>query len=115
MEPKQQKFSVGYLVVTLLALRALQSVFFAPHQENLTFEIPSLAQREYSEETARRIDAEIGKLLEASRARARETLTARRDTLEALAKLLIEREVVDRESLDTLVASTGQEIGAPRC
>ncbi len=77
-------------------------------RQAMFLEIPSLAQREYSEETARRIDAEIGKLLEASRARARETLTARRDTLEALAKLLIEHEVVDRAALAALVASTGQ-------
>jgi cell division protease FtsH len=63
--------------------------------------------KEYSERTAETIDAEIQKLLEAAHARVRETLTAKRLTLEALAKRLIEKEVVDREALTRLIAETG--------
>jgi cell division protease FtsH len=61
-------------------------------------------EREYSEDTARAIDAEIRVLLEAAHGRVRDTLTARRGVLEALAKLLIETEVVDRKRLDELLA-----------
>jgi ATP-dependent Zn protease len=50
------------------------------------------------------IDGEIHQLLEASRALVRETLTAQRGVLEALAKLLMEREVVDRQALTQLLA-----------
>lgn len=39
-------------------------------------------------------------------ARVRETLTARRMTLEVLAKRLIEKEVVDRDALIELLADT---------
>jgi cell division protease FtsH len=79
-----------------------------------TFEAPpqapflqtvSVGQKEYSEETARKIDGEIQGLLEAAHARVRETLTARRDVLEALAKLLVEKEVVGREALTRLLAA----------
>jgi cell division protease FtsH len=61
--------------------------------------------REYSERTAEAIDAEIQKLLEAAHGRVRATLTAKRAALEALAKRLIEKEVVDRETLVALIAA----------
>jgi cell division protease FtsH len=64
-----------------------------------------MAQREYSEETARRIDAEIEQLLKTAHERVRETLTARREVLTSLAKLLIEKEVVSKADLDALLAS----------
>jgi cell division protease FtsH len=69
--------------------------------------VPTGGPKEYSERTAETIDAEIQKLLEAAHARVRETLTAKRPTLEALAKRLIEKEVVDREALTRLIAETG--------
>ena len=65
---------------------------------------PSGAPKEYSEETARGIDAEIHQLLEASHGRVRETLLAQRSLLEALATLLMQHEVVDRNALDRLLA-----------
>jgi cell division protease FtsH len=49
------------------------------------------------------LDAEIRKLLEAAHGRVRDTLTTKRAVLEALAKLLIEREVADRKSLGELL------------
>jgi cell division protease FtsH len=66
---------------------------------------PSVSEREYSEDTARVIDDEMRKLLEAARQRVRETLEEKRNILEALAKLLIEKEAVDRNALTTLLAA----------
>jgi len=66
---------------------------------------PSVGEREYSEDTARVIDDEMRKLLEAARQRVRETLEEKRNILEALAKLLIEKEAVDRNALTTLLAA----------
>jgi len=66
---------------------------------------PSVGEREYSEDTARVIDDEMRKLLEAARQRVRETLEEKRNMLEALAKLLIEKEAVDRNALTTLLAA----------
>jgi cell division protease FtsH len=80
------------------------ATFEAPRQA-LFLNVPSVAQREYSEKTARRIDGEIERLLETSHGRVRETLTARREVLTSLAKLLIEKEVVSRADLDALLAS----------
>jgi len=84
---------------------ALGLATFEAPRPALFLNVPSMAQREYSEDTARRIDAEIEKLLEAAHGRVRETLTAKRETLGVLAKLLVENEVVDR---DTLARVTGK-------
>jgi cell division protease FtsH len=64
------------------------------------------APKEYSERTAETIDGEIQTLLAEAHARVRTTLTARRPMLDALAKRLIEQEVVDREALLTLIAAS---------
>src|SRR5213596_1922073 len=37
MEPKQRTFSIGYLVIALVAMVILQSVLLAPHAENLSY------------------------------------------------------------------------------
>jgi cell division protease FtsH len=50
------------------------------------------------------IDDEIAKLLADAHTRVTETLTTRRPELDALAKLLLEREVVDRAALDQLLS-----------
>ena len=60
--------------------------------------------REYSEKTAQAIDEEIQKIIADARARVRTTLTHRRPALDALAKLLLEKEVVDRHALEALLA-----------
>ena len=67
--------------------------------------MPLPGQREYSERTAQAIDEEIRKILEDAHARVHETLTKRRPVLDALAKLLLEKEVVDRSVLDELLKS----------
>ena len=81
------------------------ATFEAPRQA-LFLNVPSMAPREYSEATARRIDAEIERLLKAAHARVRETLAAMRATLETLAKRLMEKEVVDRATLAQLIKDT---------
>ncbi|TFW33654.1 ATP-dependent zinc metalloprotease FtsH [Massilia horti] len=60
-------------------------------------------KRPYSEQTAQTIDAEIGKLLSEAHDRVRETLMEKRDLLDALARTLLERETVDRATLDALI------------
>ena len=80
------------------------ATFEAPRQA-LFLQVPTGGAKEYSEETARVIDEEIHELLEASHTRVRGTLTARREVLESLARLLIKQEVVDRHALDQLLAT----------
>jgi len=60
--------------------------------------------REYSEKTAQAIDDEIRAIVADARERVRETLTKRRAALDAMAKLLLEKEVIDRQGLEALLA-----------
>jgi len=60
--------------------------------------------REYSEKTAQAIDDEIRTIVADARERVRETLTKRRAALDAMAKLLLEKEVIDRQGVEALLA-----------
>ena len=59
--------------------------------------------QDYSQDTATRIDAEVNALLRKSYERARDILTARRDKLELIAKLLLERETLDGREVEEIV------------
>ena len=65
----------------------------------LFLDVPAFSRQAYGAETAQLIDGEIRTLLEAARARVLETLSAHRGTLERVAGMLIEQEVVDRDAL----------------
>jgi cell division protease FtsH len=75
--------------------------FEAPRQTFLG--LGAVASRDYSEATAEAIDREIGEILSASHVRVSETLTGRRAALEAVAKLLMEKEVINAEALRALL------------
>ena len=89
---------------------ALGLVSFEPPQSAF-LHLPTGNLKEYSERTAEVIDAEIQALLQAAHGRVSATLTAKRATLEALAKRLVDKEVVDRETLLALIAAS--EAGQP--
>jgi cell division protease FtsH len=87
---------------------------FEEPRRALFLDIPSVARKEYSEATARSIDAEIRKLLESAHARVRDTLTRQRQVLDALARMLVEKEVVDRQTLVQLIAQSGHREAVAR-
>src|ERR1700690_1608435 len=64
--------------------------------------------RDYSEATAIQIDEEVKKMVSAGYSTAKEILSGNRDTLERIAKALIEREVLDATEIKLLVE--GQEL-----
>lgn len=61
--------------------------------------------REYSEQTAREIDLEVRNIIQKALEEVRAILLARREALDALAQLLIEKEVVDGPDLKQLLAA----------
>ncbi|MEW6434423.1 MAG: ATP-dependent zinc metalloprotease FtsH [Myxococcota bacterium] len=62
----------------------------------------SFEERNFSEETAKKIDAEVGKILEAEHKRAKEILLSKRAVLDSIALRLLEKETIDREELEAL-------------
>ena len=66
--------------------------------------------KEYSEETARIVDEEINRLLTDAQQKVRSCLSSCKDTPEDLAQLLLEKEVVERPALQSiLIAKTTKD------
>jgi cell division protease FtsH len=64
--------------------------------------------RSHSEQTAREIDEEVRRIIDAAMERVRRIMDSRRSALEAITKRLIECEVIDGEELRTIIeAATG--------
>ena len=59
--------------------------------------------QDYSEETARRIDAEVQRIMREAHRRAEAILSARRDQLDLMASVLLERETVEGEAVEALL------------
>jgi cell division protease FtsH len=76
------------------------------------YSAPLSEKKPYSEQTARSIDAEIIRLLEEAHQRVKDTLTEKRDLLDALARALLEKETIDRGALDALLRD--RSMGAVR-
>ncbi len=61
------------------------------------------AERDFSEDTAATIDAEVSELVEIAYSRATKVLTDNRSILDELAEMLVEQETVDSEGLQELL------------
>jgi cell division protease FtsH len=73
-------------------------------QEELLFLGREIARnQDFSEDTARRIDAEVNRLLSESYRRAGEILRQNRDKLDLIARLLIEKETLDGRDVEEIV------------
>ena len=64
---------------------------------------------DYSEETAKRIDAEVSRIMKEAHDRAVEVLSARKDQMDLMAKVLMERETVEGEACAALLANKWDE------
>ena len=78
---------------------------FAKDDEHVFLGREIAQHRDYSEETARKIDQEINSLIEKAHNRAKTTLNENLDILHALADRLLEKETVLGRELDELILS----------
>lgn len=74
-------------------------------KEKRPFFLPSsiVSSKEYSEDTAKQIDAEVKKIIDETYQKVKGILTSKKDKLEALARLLLEKEVVEEADLKKIV------------
>ena len=70
--------------------------------------IDGASQRDCSEQTAREIDVEVKKLLDAAYQEAKQTLSEHRGKLDTVAAALLERETLDRAAFEQLTRSGGE-------
>lgn len=71
-----------------------------------------MAERDFSEETAAAIDDEVRNLVDQAYRRAKSVLMENREILDRLADMLIERETVDAEELQELLATSNVKIAS---
>jgi len=67
------------------------------------------AQQDYSDEIAREIDDEIRRIVEEAHQTAKEVLNGRRQALDRLSRVLLERETIEREEFEALLAGKSEE------
>jgi cell division protease FtsH len=77
---------------------------YGDNQEEVFLGYSMGKQQTISEETARKIDAEVKRLVEGGYATARKVLTEKRDQLETLAKGLLEYETLSGDEIVGLLA-----------
>ena len=71
-------------------------------------------QREYSEDTARAIDAEVERMLRIGEERCREVLTTNRTALDLISKMLLEQETISGSEVNRLIrVANGTEPDLP--
>jgi cell division protease FtsH len=69
-------------------------------------------QPDYSEDTARKIDSEVNRIVAASYNRGKKIITDHRIALEAIANVLLEKESLDGEEIYAIIhEKTGHDVG----
>lgn len=81
-------------------------VTFEKEKRPLFLPTSFLPSKEYSEDTAREIDAEVKKIIDETYQRVKGILTKQKDKLEELARLLLEKEVVEEADLKKIIESS---------
>ncbi len=67
------------------------------------------SEPDYSDEIAREIDDEIRRIVEEAHQTARQVLSAHRDNLDSLSKLLLEHETLERDEFEALLAGKSSD------
>ena len=91
-------------MVTRLGMsEALGTQVFGEAQHEVFLGRDYADHQDYSAETAKRIDDEVGRIMREAHSRAREVLEARRDQMDTMAKVLLERETVEGDIVNALL------------
>ncbi len=78
-------------------------VTFEKEKRPLFLPCSTISSKGYSEDTAKQIDAEVKKIIHETYQKVKRILTSKKDKLETLARLLLEREVVERADLEKII------------
>ncbi|MGF1569668.1 MAG: ATP-dependent zinc metalloprotease FtsH3 [Nodosilinea sp.] len=102
----QQVARVARQMVTRFGMSdRLGPVALGRQQGNMFLGRDISAERDFSEETAATIDSEVRSLVDEAYTRAKQVLTNNRHILEQLATMLVDKETVDSDELQQLLAS----------
>ena len=88
----------------------LGPVSFGKREEQVFLGRDIAQHRDYSEETAIRIDMEVRRIVDDNHRRARDMLTRHFDVLTAIANALLERETLNLNDIDQIIRSIRPEL-----
>ena len=109
----QQVARVARQMVTRFGMSdRLGPVALGRQQGNMFLGRDIVAERDFSEETAAAIDEEVRQLVDVAYQRAKEVLVNNRHVLDLLAQMLIEKETVDAEELQEVLANNDVKTAA---
>ncbi|MGC9502298.1 ATP-dependent zinc metalloprotease FtsH3 [Baaleninema sp.] len=109
----QQVARVARQMVTRFGMsERLGQVALGRQQGNMFLGRDIASERDFSEETAAAIDEEVSKLVDEAYTRAKQVLSENRSVLDRLAEMLVEKETVDAEELQEMLANSDVKMAA---
>ncbi|NJL84810.1 MAG: ATP-dependent metallopeptidase FtsH/Yme1/Tma family protein [Leptolyngbyaceae cyanobacterium SM1_1_3] len=109
----QQVARVARQMVTRFGMSdRLGPVALGRQQGNMFLGRDIASERDFSEETAAAIDSEVRQLVDQAYTRAKQVLTENKAILDRLADMLVEKETVDAEELQALLAESDVRMAA---
>jgi cell division protease FtsH len=109
----QQVARVARQMITRFGMSdRLGPVALGRQQGNMFLGRDIMSERDFSEETAAAIDEEVRKLVDVAYTRAKEVLVGNRHILDQLAQMLVDKETVDAEELQEILANNDVKTAA---
>ncbi|MDY0297603.1 MAG: ATP-dependent zinc metalloprotease FtsH [Acidobacteriota bacterium] len=102
--------SIARKMVCEWGMSPLGPMAFGQKDEMVFLGRDMMVHNEYSEETARRIDQEIKKIIDESYSNARSIMEKHRDELETIAALLLEKESLSSAEIQLILAGKADEV-----
>jgi cell division protease FtsH len=95
------------MVVTALARDMVSRYGMSDSLGPIAFGERQMGNEPYSEHVAMQIDAEVSKIIETAKERAKKVITDHRDALDAIAKELTEKETIERTEFEKILVLNG--------
>jgi cell division protease FtsH len=109
----QQVARVAKQMITRFGMSdRLGPVALGRQQGNMFLGRDIMSERDFSEETAAAIDDEVRKLVETAYKRAKDVLVSNRHVLDQIAQMLVDKETVDAEELQEILANNDVKTAA---
>ncbi len=95
------------MVITALARDMVVRYGMSEKLGPIAFGERQLGNEPYSEQVAAQIDAEVSRIIEEAKQRAKQVIGDHRDALDAIAKELIEKETIERSEFEKILIANG--------
>ncbi|MFA5698495.1 MAG: ATP-dependent zinc metalloprotease FtsH [Sphaerochaeta sp.] len=105
----KQATQIAHRMVTEWGMSGLGFINLSDESEPLFLGRQISQRKDYSEDTARRIDEEMKKILDSALEETRTILSTHRDQLETLTEALIEHETLDDQEVQSLLGFSSEE------